>query len=206
MQKWRGCWIRRGFVILLALSLIGCRHASESTPGLAPIMPAARLLLEVDAFPPGWTTNQCEPDCTTMEHPGQAVRLFYRPHEVGVVVQNVYRYQTVAQAEQEYRRYRATQFNRSDGAMSTDFTVPSDSFRSSFADENYLACGVSTGATCRYVARYQHYMIYSVFDMESWQGYSEESHDDGLSLPALNTILDAQDARIAEQLQLAQGR
>ena len=191
-----------GAVLFVSIVVLGCRQEMAPTLPLAPFVSVPDLLIDATAFPAGWIRSQCEPNCGSMQKDFQAVRLFYVPYEVGTVVQNVYAYNTVEQAQNEYTRYRTTQFDASERQPSTDFTIPANSYQSAVADEHYLACGVSGGTKCRYLARYRQYMVYIVADMESWQGYGEDILDDGLSLAELERVLAAQDTLIVETLGL----
>ena len=191
-----------GAVLFVSIVVLGCRQEMAPTLPLAPFVSVPDLLIDAGAFPAGWVRNQCEPNCGSMQKDFQAARLFYVPYEVGTVVQNVYGYTTVEYAQSEYARYRTTQFNASERKASTDFTAPADAYRSAFADEQYLACGMDVGEWCRFVARYRQYLVFIECSMESWQGYGEDILDDGLSLAELERVLAAQDTLIVETLGL----
>ena len=191
-----------GAVLFVSIVLLGCGQEMAPNLTLAPFVSAPALFVDATAFPPGWIRNECAPNCGSLEKDFQAAQRFSVPNKVGAVVQNVYAYNSAEQAQNEYTRYRTTQFDASERQPSTDFTIPANSYRSAVADEHYLACGVSGGTKCRYLARYRQYMVYIVADMESWQGYGEDILDDGLSLAELERVLAAQDTLIVETLGL----
>ena len=191
-----------GAVLFVSIVVLGCRQEIAPTLPLAPFVSAPDLLIDATAFPAGWIRSQCEPRCDSMQKAFESVRRFYVPYKVGKLVQNVYAYNSVEHAENEYTRYRTTVFNTSERQPSTDFTVPPNSYRSAVADEQYLACGISGSAKCQYLARYRQYMVFIETDMASWQGYGEDILDDGLSLAELERVLAAQDTLIVETLGL----
>jgi len=198
----RSRWFDGWMLLLVSIVLVSCGQQIAPNLPLAPFVSAPDLLIDATTFPSGWVTNECEPNCGSMQKDFQAARRFSVPNKVGAVVQNVYAYNSAEQAQNEYSRYRTAQFDAPDRQPSTDFTVPANSYRSAVADEQYLACVMDIGAWCRFVARYRQYLVFIECSMESWQGYGEDILDDGLTLAELERVLAAQDTLIVETLGL----
>ena len=166
----KGSWIVIG-IIVLALVILNLDK-------LRRYLPIENLLIDVNAFPPGWQASDQGPKRVPQAPLGgrgsiRSISLpFYCPDLAGAH-EEIYLFRD----SQEASRYYASRAQRT--FRKTDFddlwTIPDElPFRSSNAEQSYFACDLSSSATpmqgCTYIAQYGPYIV--LFDIDWIPGYS----------------------------------
>lgn len=174
-------------VLCMVVLETGCT-ASTQTP--VPALPARDLLLDTQAFPPGWTITPCGSDCSQREGTALAVRGFIPTEYIpGRVIQRVYVMNSAAAAQDKFQEW---------ATLDARHTPPVSelTYRSRIADAYYLGCGSDEGVPiCRANMRYGNYFISFFFNVDRG-----EAGGHGLKIDQIEPILRAFDEHVTTRL------
>jgi hypothetical protein len=184
-------------VIILLLAGIGCQVISGATPPPPPgwYDNASDLLLDETAFPDGWRTEPNE----AYPRANNVAQVFYSPRG-SLVDQIIWRAYNLDDAEEKYAELRESQFRPHllPEEMIADWLPPFEiDFRSTTADEFYLACAWEEWASCQLLARYSNYVVLMRFPREA---EFEGQHSQGMTYEEIEPVIEVMDAKFTEYL------
>jgi len=193
--------------ILITVIITGCQaiRAWEPTPLPGWRLPVSALLVEDDAFPKGWVRMREFPDV-----PDPTINHVYRSWwnqargTPGGADQAIWRAYTTEDAQEKYNKLRRQPILSQSYTPSPWDTIyvefkspPEINFRSSAADEFYLACGWLGKAECHVIARYHNYVTYMTLSLEAeYDGHVSY----GLTYSEIEAVVRAMDAKFAEAM------
>lgn len=183
--------------ILIILWCVGCGIiANAPTPRLPVDVPAWFFLIDTQSFPPNWETPECTPSVRLCLGNVHALRSFGIPGVPGHVIQDVYRFSNVSEAQALFLSARKVDFARCVPQRNPciNFLPPPEiNYLSPISDEYYLGCGIDVVPACEAIFRYGQYYAELYFDIDSGKG-------DGLQIQQVKPILRAVDERAASVL------
>jgi len=183
--RWVALWIGMGCVA-------GCSMSLEPA---YPSIHSRYLLLQDPELPMGWSEDPpCDAVCDAEQEPGHATQIFSRRTLPGLLVQDVYAHRTSAEAEQHFNYYRSVQSQTPDPPNSTFVSTSEITFRSRYAQQESIGCGIAHFYACSVLLRYHNYMI------EFFIPVATPSDPDGMNFQQINQVLQAVDDRIGRCL------
>ena len=163
-------------------------RAQADEPALLTVA-AGQLLIQVDPFPARWEIEPPCPDPCQDAALTKASRTFLRPNEVGVAIQDTFRFATSAEAYAYWDKIRSVY----------DLDVAAElRYRSRYADDEASGCGINRIPICRTVTRYHNVVSVWYFTLDD----GIKDYSAGLFLEEVDQVLTVADEHIGTSLQL----
>jgi hypothetical protein len=193
------------FLSTVLLQLMSCTFRVGPSiggpqPVPAPGVAASALLLDASPFPTGWQADPCEPHCDRAERSSEARRTFGIVDIPGHVNQTVLHYGSLNSAHAVFESYKGSDLSTSTPEARSPFVpfrIPDEiAYKSPFADEQYLGCGIDVIPACVAGRRYGQYFVRFFFVIDDGNG-------EGLKIGEVEPILRAMDEHYAELFDIA---
>ena len=190
--------VKRNTIFLVALIQIiilnGCLPSIQKHELGEGITPASDLLVDISAFPDGWSRTSCDSSlCDGDDGINTAGQDYFVKGKEGHVYEEVYRLGNSGAALKKYEVYFNGDSKESVARKPyVEFQKPIGiPFVSSLAEKSSLLCGVDIIPKCRFYAVYSNYFVYLFFN------HAIELNDGGLTDNEIDNVLNSLEQKIA---------